>query len=236
MREPAENRNEGAALAAYRAGRLQHPGHKGILLPAGSRLLRFTPRGDKVIAAQMHGGDTKGLVLERTDRVERRRRGFLGLLLLGFTALAFALSGPVPAAKEPALPVSPLTIETAGGRFEFVVEMADTPSTWRQGLQWRRHLAADAGMLFNFREPRAISMWMKDTLIPLDMIFIDERGTVANVAENTVPLSLATINSNGLVLAVLEVNAGTAARLGMHPGDRVLHPLFSPQSRPASPK
>jgi uncharacterized protein len=204
-------------------------------LPVGSRLLRFTRGGGNVIAVQMHGGDMKGLVLESKDRAGRTRRVFLGLLLIGFTALGFALSGPTPAAKEPALPVSPLTIETARGRFEFMVEVADKPSTWRLGLQRRRNLAADAGMLFNFREPRAISMWMKDTLIPLDMVFIDERGMVVNVAENTVPLSPATINSNGLVLAVLEVNAGTAARLGMHPGDRVLHPLFSPQSRSASP-
>ena len=89
-------------------------------------------------------------------------------------------------------------------------------------------LAADAGMLFNFHQPRAISMWMKDTLIALDMIFIDERGAVVNVAENTVPLSSATISSDRPVLAVLEVNAGTAARLGIQPGDRVVHPLFSP--------
>jgi hypothetical protein len=167
--------------------------------------------------------------------MERTRRGFLELLLIGFAALGFALSGPVPAAKEPALPVSPLTIETARGRFNFIVETADTPSKWRQGLQWRRHLDADAGMLFDFREPRPVSMWMKDTLISLDMVFIDERGVVVNVAENTVPLSTAVINSKGPVLAVLEVNAGTAARLGVHPGDHILHPLFSPQSHSAAP-
>jgi uncharacterized membrane protein (UPF0127 family) len=169
---------------------------------------------------------------ERESRMERTRRGFLELLPMGFAALGFALSSRVAAAEEAALPVSPLAIETARGRFEFMVEMADRPSTWRQGLQRRRNLAADAGMLFDFREPRVVSMWMKDTLISLDMVFIDERGAVVNVAENTVPLSPATINSNGPVLAVLEVNAGTAARLGVHPGDRVLHPLFSPKSRP----
>jgi uncharacterized membrane protein (UPF0127 family) len=157
------------------------------------------------------------------------------LLLIGFAALGFALSGPVPAAKEPALPVTPVTIETGQGRFEFMVEIADTPPAWRQGLQQRRHLAADAGMLFNFREPRPVSMWMKDTLIPLDMIFIDERGAVVNVVENTVPLSTATIASKGPSLAVLEVNAGTAARLGVRPGDRVLHPMFSVARRQAAP-
>jgi uncharacterized membrane protein (UPF0127 family) len=70
-------------------------------------------------------------------------------------------------------------------------------------------------------------MWMKDTLIPLDMLFIDERGAIVSTAENTVPLSLTTISSGKPVLAVLEVNAGTVARLGVHPGDRVLHPIFA---------
>jgi uncharacterized protein len=167
--------------------------------------------------------------------MDRTRRVFLQLLPIGFAALGFARSGLARAAEEPAFPVTPLTIETARGRFEFMVEMAETPSTWRQGLQRRRRLATDAGMLFNFHKSRVISMWMKDTLISLDMVFIDERGAIVNVAENTVPLSPATISSNGPVLAVLEVNAGTAARLGVHPGDRVLHPLFSVASRRAAP-
>jgi uncharacterized protein len=159
----------------------------------------------------------------------RTRRCFIKLLVIGAAALGCGLSAGAPlASEEPAFPATPLTMETSRGRFEFMVEMAETPSTWRQGLQRRRQLAANAGMLFNFHQPRAISMWMKDTLIALDMIFIDERGAVVNIAENTVPLSSATISSHGPVLAVLEVNAGTAARLGVHPGDRVVHPLFSP--------
>ena len=156
----------------------------------------------------------------------RTRRDVLRLLAIGgVAATGCAISGKAPgAAEEPAFPTTPLTLETARGRFAFMVEMAETPSTWRQGLQKRPHLAADAGMLFNFQQPRVISMWMKDTLISLDMIFIDERGVVVNVAENTVPLSLATISSDGPALAVLEVNAGTVAKLGVRPGDRVLHP------------
>ena len=165
--------------------------------------------------------------------MDQTRRAFLKLLAIGCAAPGCSLDpGVGAAAEEPAFPVTPLTMETARGRFEFMVEMAETPSTWQQGLQRRRHLAADAGMLFNFHQPRVVSMWMKDTLIPLDMIFIDERGAVVNVAENTVPLSPATISSNGPVLAVLEVNAGTAARLGVRPGDRVVHPLFSPTADP----
>ena len=153
----------------------------------------------------------------------RRLAGLSGVALMLPTMMGWA-------AEEPAFPVSPLTIETARGRFQFMVEIAETPSTWRQGLQKRRQLAADAGMLFNFHQPRVASMWMKDTLIPLDMIFIDERGIVINIAENTEPLSLATISSDGPVLAVLEINAGTAARLGLRRGDRVFHAIFMPTS------
>ena len=160
----------------------------------------------------------------------RTRRSFVKLLVIGAAAFAgWRTAGAQLAAEQPALQTTHLAIETSLGRFEFIVEVADTPSTWRQGLQRRRQLAANAGMLFNFLQPRAISMWMKDTLISLDMIFIDARGAVVNIAEKTVPLSTATITSNGPVLAVLEVNAGTAARLGIQPGDRVVHPLFSPE-------
>ncbi len=159
----------------------------------------------------------------------RTRRSLLKLLVIGAAGLGCGLSAGAPlAAEQPVFPVTPLTIETSRGSFEFMVEMAETPSTWRQGLQRRQQLAANAGMLFNFHQPRVISMWMKDTLIALDMIFIDARGAVVNVAENTVPLSSATISSTGPVLAVLEVNAGTAGRLGIQSGCRVMHPLFSP--------
>lgn len=166
----------------------------------------------------------------------RTRRSFIKLLVIGAPALGCGLSAGAPlTAEQPAFPVTPLTIETSRSRFEFMVEMAETPSTWRQGLQRRRQLAANGGMLFNFHQPRVTSMWMKDTLVSLDMIFIDERGAVVNVAKNTVPLSTATISSNGPVLAVLEVNAGTAARLGIQPGDRVVHPLFSPGIHSVAP-
>ncbi len=95
-----------------------------------------------------------------------------------------------------------------------------------QGLQGRRKLAPNAGMLFDFQTPQIVSMWMKDTLLPLDMIFVAANGEVLNVAEKTVPHSLIPVGSAGEALAVLEVNAGTAARLGIRPGDRILHPIF----------
>lgn len=182
----------------------------------------------------MRAADSQA-ALDGKDGMSRTRRYVLRLMAIGGAAATgcATLGKAAAAAEEQAFPTTPLTLETARGRFGFMVELAETPSTWRQGLQRRRHLASDAGMLFNFRQPRLISMWMKDTLIPLDMIFIDERGAVLNLAENTVPLSLVTISSNGPALAVLEVNAGTVAKLGVRPGDRVLHPLFAPVSRAA---
>lgn len=187
----------------------------------------LSSRGETVFAIPLYRHS------ERKDRMDQTRRKFLALVAAGLAILA--LFGKTVTAEPPAFPVSTLTIETARGRFPFVVEIAETPSAWQQGLQLRQSLAADAGMLFNFHQPRVASMWMKDTLIPLDMIFIDQRGAVVNVAENTVPLSSATLSSNGPVLAVLEVNAGTAARLGMRPGDRVRHPMFSVGVRRAAP-
>lgn len=167
--------------------------------------------------------------------MKRSRRSFLGLLRAAASAgatAALASTGPVRwagAAEEPVFPVSPLTIETARGRFQFMVEMAETPSTWKQGLQKRQSLAPDTGMLFNYHQPRQATMWMKDTLLSLDMLFIDGRGTIINIVENTQPLSLDVISSAGPALATLELNAGTAARLGIRPGDRVLHAIFAPR-------
>ena len=113
-----------------------------------------------------------------------------------------------------------------GGRHSFEVEMATSPEQQAQGLMFRRKLAADAGMLFLYQQEGLRTMWMKNTVIPLDMLFIDKRGTILQVVERTVPFSLQTISSDKPALAVLEVNAGTAARLGIKPGDRVFHAAF----------
>ena len=120
-----------------------------------------------------------------------------------------------------------LAIETAkGGRHDFSVELAITPQQQQQGLMFRRDMAPDASMLFVYRPQRVVSMWMRNTLIPLDMLFIADDGRVVKIVERTVPLSLKTISSDRPVRAVLEVNGGTAARLGIMPGDRVLHDTF----------
>ena len=109
-----------------------------------------------------------------------------------------------------------LIIETsANERYPFEVEMALTPGQQAQGLMYRRDLAGDAGMLFVYARDKPIRMWMKNTLIPLDMLFLARDGRVVRVVERAVPRSLRTISSGGDVAAVLELNGGTASRLGI---------------------
>jgi uncharacterized membrane protein (UPF0127 family) len=119
-----------------------------------------------------------------------------------------------------------LTIETAKGLFEFAVEVADTDEAREQGLMFRKRLPEGAGMLFNFWAERPVIFWMKNTYVPLDLIFIRADGTVESVGKG-VPLSEELVPSQGPVLAVLEVIAGTAEKIGLKPGDKVRHPIFA---------
>jgi uncharacterized membrane protein (UPF0127 family) len=121
---------------------------------------------------------------------------------------------------------SKLTITTAKGQFPFDIELALTQPQMAQGLMYRRTLAADAGMLFDYGDPQPIAMWMKNTFIPLDMIFVAKDGKVVDLHERAVPLSLDTIESRVPAKAVIEVNAGTIARLGVHVGDTVHYAAF----------
>lgn len=142
--------------------------------------------------------------------------------------LVLVVQGPVQAQVFATFPTSKVELVTqAGSRHAFAVEVATTYEQLAQGLMYRRALAADAGMLFDFGQTKPVSMWMKNTLIPLDMVFLAADGTVTGVAERAVPGSLETISSPGAVRGVLELNGGTAARLGIKPGDRLLHPLFA---------
>jgi len=122
--------------------------------------------------------------------------------------------------------VEEVVLETAGGKVTFRAEIADTPQLRQQGLMFRKQLAPDAGMLFDFGEPRPVRMWMKNTFISLDMIFIRADGTVIGIGANTVPLSEAVVGVEEPVKGVLEVKAGTAARIGLKPGDKVFHRIF----------
>jgi len=148
------------------------------------------------------------------------RRAFLCVLSLIF--------GSVPAfAQEFVLfKKSNLEIRTSTGPKEFQVELAITDKQHSQGLMYRRTLAPRAGMLFDYGSLRRIRMWMKNTLIPLDMIFIGQGGKITHIVERTIPLSQVVIASKGLVRAVLEVNSGTASRLGIKIGDTVHHSIF----------
>jgi uncharacterized protein len=120
-----------------------------------------------------------------------------------------------------------LEIATKSGVQVFSVEIATTEEEKTTGLMYRKQLADGKGMLFDFSPEQEVSMWMKNTYIPLDMIFIRADGRILRIAENTEPLSTRIIPSGGLAKGVLEVIAGTAQKYGIAPGDRVAHPLFN---------
>src|SRR5438477_8199552 len=146
--------------------------------------------------------------------------------LLLFAAALLALSGSAAPAQLQTFPKAELTIVSAGGPHKFTVELAATPGQMEQGLMFRKSMAPDAGMLFDYRAPSMAAMWMKNTLIPLDMLFVDQQGRIINIHERAVPGSLDPIAAAGPARAVIELNGGTAAHLGIKPGDRVTFPIF----------
>jgi uncharacterized membrane protein (UPF0127 family) len=123
--------------------------------------------------------------------------------------------------------VQPLEIVTKSGVQVFSVEMATTEEEKTTGLMYRKELPDGRGMLFDFSPEQQVSMWMKNTFISLDMIFIRADGRILRIAENTEPQSTKIISSGGMAKGVLEVIAGTALKYGIAPGDRVAHPLFN---------
>jgi uncharacterized membrane protein (UPF0127 family) len=134
-----------------------------------------------------------------------------------------AARGETPSAQSG---LEKLEIVTSSGRHEFSVEVMRSESQRERGLMFRRFLPQDRGMLFDFAAERPVMMWMKNTYLPLDMIFISPSGKVVGIAANTVPLSEKIIPSGAPAYGVLEVNAGTAARIGLQIGDIVRHPIF----------
>ena len=146
-------------------------------------------------------------------------RGWLAAVLV---VVGFAVaSAPAGAAS-----FQPLEIVTKNGVQVFSVEIATTDEEKQTGLMYRKELADGKGMLFDFNPEQEVSMWMKNTYVSLDMIFIRADGRILRIAENTEPLSTKIISSEGPARAVLEVVAGTAQKYGIRPGDRVGHPLF----------
>jgi uncharacterized protein len=145
---------------------------------------------------------------------------FAATSLVVFSPRAHAQAAPAPAQTEP------LTVRTASGEHRFQVEVARTDEQRARGLMFRRYMPPDRGMLFDFKVEQPVMMWMRNTYIPLDMIFISRDGRVINVAENTEPMSERTIASAAPAFAVLEVNAGVSRKIGLKPGDQISHPLF----------
>ncbi len=140
-------------------------------------------------------------------------------LALAAAPLTLIMSGaPVALAAE-----SIGTLETAAGKHRITIETADTPQARETGLMFRRSMPADQGMLFDFEEARPVTMWMKNTFIPLDMLFMDSTGVVTSIKRNAQPQSLDLIPSGGPARYVLELNAGAADRYGAKPGDRLRH-------------
>jgi uncharacterized membrane protein (UPF0127 family) len=153
------------------------------------------------------------------------RGAFLGLC----ASLVFLCGSPAALATDVPPPqgsLERLEIVTASGTHEFSVEVMRSGPQRERGLMFRRFLPQERGMLFDFATERPVMMWMKNTYLPLDMIFIGRAGKVVGLAENTEPLSEKIIPSGAPAYGVLEVNAGTAARIGLRIGDSVHHPLF----------
>jgi uncharacterized membrane protein (UPF0127 family) len=153
-----------------------------------------------------------------------RRRS---LLLVATVAPMAASAQPGVDRPQPRLPVETLTIVTRdGARHVFRVEMAVRPDDQMIGMMFRTSMEPDEGMLFDWGAPRESAMWMRNTLIPLDMVFIAADGRIHRIHERAVPQSLATIESRGPVRATLELQGGAAERLNLRVGDRVEHRIF----------
>jgi uncharacterized protein len=140
------------------------------------------------------------------------------VLFLAASAVAPTLGGELDS----------LEIVTATGRHVFQVEIANNDATREHGLMDRRYMAPDHGMLFEFDREEPVSFWMKNTYIPLDMIFIAPSGVVTHIAANAEPLSERVVPSGGPSIAVLELNGGMAASIELRVGDKVRHPFFKP--------
>lgn len=149
------------------------------------------------------------------------RRG----LILGLMA-AFAVAGPGQAKPVQKAGLETVEIVTSRGKTKFTVEIAATPAQQQRGLMFRKSLAPDKGMLFTYAKPQPAAFWMKNTLIPLDIIYIAPDGRVLSIARNAIPHDERPIPSGGYILGVLEIAGGRAAQLGILPGDRVLHRIF----------
>lgn len=148
------------------------------------------------------------------------------VLWLGAAVICPDASAQPPGQRQ-SFEVQTLQIQTGAGTLTYRIELAVTSAQREQGLMYRTHLPEQSGMLFDFGETRDVAMWMKNTLIPLDMLFVKADGKIARIEANATPHSLTVRPSGGPVRAVLELAGGEAARAGIRVGDRLVHPLFT---------
>ncbi len=153
------------------------------------------------------------------------------LLIFSASALAAPASAQLQTRSQTDMRRETLSIATAAGERTFQIEVTETDAEKARGLMFRSELADSAGMLFPYAPAQEITMWMKNTYIRLDMVFIRADGVVHRIEAQTEPLSERTIASEGPAAAVLELAGGAAERLGIKPGDRVLHRLFQPAAK-----
>ena len=169
------------------------------------------------------------LTMNVLARITRRRALGVAVLFVTFAVVFFVVGiaeqKPLSAQSPTTFSKTSVVIETRTGVQRFKLELAEAPGQHARGLMGQS-LAADSGMLFVYAPPRHVSMWMKDTLIPLDMLFVRSDGIIESIVERTTPLSLSTIRSEKTVRAVIELHAGTAKRLGIEAGNRVIHDAF----------
>jgi hypothetical protein len=158
--------------------------------------------------------------LQQAERLGRRAAG-------ASVALTLLLSPGAIAAGN-----GTLVLKTDSGPHSFTIELATTPAERALGLMYRRALPADAGMLFLYDKPQPLTMWMRNTFIPLDMVFIGVDGKVHRIESRTEPFSTQLISSEGNVQGVLELNAGTAANIGLKAGDEVVYPGLNGAPKP----
>jgi uncharacterized protein len=188
-------------------------GRLGLLQPRAYRVRRMVGVTNPCVVKRM---------VSKFGQAATRRWPYFQLCLVLASALWMLMGVAAHAAS-----IQPLEIVTKTGVHVFSVEMATTEEEKTTGLMYRKELPEGKGMLFDFTPEQEVSMWMKNTYIPLDMIFIRADGRILRIAENTEPLSTKIIPSRGLAKGVLEVIAGTAQKYGIAPGDRVGHPLFN---------